>query len=99
MFVLDALKFVPDGFVTWILKMDKLPWMEKLRENRTCVHEVAAKLIEDKRQELKDGTSRRDILSVLGSSHVSTMRFGLRCNFWSSSQGKFLSATRLATER
>ena len=54
--------------------------MEKHRENRKCVHEVAAKLIEDKRQELNDGTSRRDLLSMLGSSHVSTVRFDLRCN-------------------
>jgi len=42
--------------------------MVKLRENREHAHEVAAKLIEEKRQELKDGASQRDLLSLLVKS-------------------------------
>jgi len=39
--------------------------MERVRQNREYAHEVAMKLIEEKRQELKDGTSRKDLLSLL----------------------------------
>ena len=62
-------------------------------------HEVAAKLIDEKKQELKDGTSRRDVLSLLGSSRLSFTSPGIWYNFQFFSQGKFRSATRLATER
>jgi len=37
----------------------------RLRQNKIYAHEVATKLIEEKRQELKDGTSRKDVLSLL----------------------------------
>ena len=66
--LIDAFKFVPTSFITWILNKYPFGWMVKLRENRTQVRRVAAQLIEDKRQELKDGTPRRDLLSILGSS-------------------------------
>ena len=48
--------------------------MLNLRENKAYVHEVAARLIEEKRQEMKDGTSRKDLLSLLGSSFISLYR-------------------------
>ena len=67
LFVMDALKWAPEGFLTWFFEQDNRPGMVRLRENRTYAHEVARKLIEDKRQELKDGTSRKDLLSLLGS--------------------------------
>jgi hypothetical protein len=66
-FALDALKWTPSGFPTWLLNRGKNPGLMNLRENKKYVHEVAAKLIENKRQELKDGASRKDLLSLLGS--------------------------------
>ena len=72
--------------------------MVKLRENRTYAHEVAVKLIEEKRQELKDGTSRRDVLTLLGSSSVTFMKLSTWYNFQSFSKGKFFPEARLATQ-
>lgn len=65
---MDAFKWAPKGFFAWFCDRAKHPAMERIRENRTYAHEVAAKLIEDKRQELKEGTSRKDVMSLLGSS-------------------------------
>ena len=56
-FIMDVLKLAPKGFVTWMMERDKSPGMTRLRENRTYAREVAAKLIEDKKRELKNGTS------------------------------------------
>lgn len=67
---MDTLRYAPKGFLTWVMERDQRPGMVKLRENRACAHEVAAKLIEDKRQELKDGTPRKDLLSLLGSYRI-----------------------------
>jgi len=64
----------------WMFERDQRPGMVKLRENRAYAHEVAAKLIEEKRRELKDGTSRRDLLSLLGPSFILFMKFDARCN-------------------
>jgi len=99
LFIINTLRWAPEGFATWMFERDQRPGMMKLRENRTYAHEVAAKLIEEKRQELKDGTSRRDLLSLLGPSCVLFMDLGARCNFQLSSQGKFCPAARMATER
>ena len=73
LFVMDACKWAPKGSITWIFNRSKSPWMVRLQENRKCAHEVAAKLIEEKRQELKDGTSQKDLLSLLGLSFVSIL--------------------------
>ena len=67
-FTVDVLRWTPIRFAHWIFERDRSPGMMRLRENRECAHEVAAKLIEEKRQELKDGTLRRDVLTLLGSS-------------------------------
>jgi len=96
--MLNALRWTPLGFATWIFERDQRPGMVKLRENRTYAHEVAAKLIEEKRQELKDGTSRRDLLSFLSPSCVLFVDLGAQCNSQLSSQGKFCSAARMAAE-
>ena len=66
--MVGALKWAPAGFIGWMANRDKRPGAVRLRENRAHAHEVAAKLIEEKRQELKDGSSRKDVLSLLGSS-------------------------------
>ena len=41
--------------------------MQTLRQNREEAHSVARKLLDSKRQELKDGTPRKDVMSLLGS--------------------------------
>ena len=69
LFMMDALKWASEGFVTWIISNSRNPMNVRLRENKEYAHEVAAKLIEEKRQDLKDdGSFRRDALSLLGSS-------------------------------
>jgi len=98
-FIVNALRWAPKGFATWISERDQRPGMMKLRENRTYAHEVAGKLIEEKRQELKDGTSRRDLLSLLGPSCVALTKPDTRCDTQLLSQGKFRPAARMATER
>ena len=82
---MDAMKWAPEGFVAWMADRDKRPGMVGLRENRTYAHEVAAELIEEKRQELKDGSPRKDILSLLGSSMIPLSRVNVSCNLWVSS--------------
>ena len=67
LFMIEAMKWAPEGLFSWISDMDKRPGMVRLRENKMYAHEVAAKLIHEKKQELKDGTSRKDVLSLLGS--------------------------------
>jgi hypothetical protein len=68
-FVMDAMtKWAPKGFFTWIADRSQLPAMVRLRENKMHAHEAAAKLIKEKKQDLKDcGRSRRDLLSLMGS--------------------------------
>lgn len=61
--------WAPTGFIAWMFNMSKGPEMINIRENREYAHEVATKLIEEKRQELKNGTSRKDILSLLVKSN------------------------------
>jgi len=93
--VMDACRWAPKGSISWIVDRNKSPGMEKVRENGKCAHEVAAKLIEEKRQELKDGTSRKDFLSFLGLSLVS---ISWHDNVQFSSQSKCCPTTRLAIE-
>lgn len=100
LFMMDVLKRAPEGSATWLLERGGGPGIMKLRENKMYAHEVAAQLIEEKRQELRDGTSRKDVLSLLGSSRAA-FRSSIYVLTRSSplSQGKFRAATRLATER
>ena len=97
--LLDSLKYAPMGLLSWVLESDQDPGMASLRENRTYAHEVARKLIEDKREELKNGTSRRDILSLLGPSFVLFTNLGVWYDVQFFSQGKFFLAAGLAAER
>lgn len=66
--MLDIFKWAPAGSFAWMADRSQRPGTARLRENKMYAHEVAAKLINEKRRELKDGTSRRDVLSLLGSS-------------------------------
>jgi hypothetical protein len=96
---MDAFKWAPEGLFTWFLERDQRPGMVHVRENRKYAHEVAVKLIEEKRRELKDGTSRKDLLSLLGPSYVLFMKGRTRYNIRFFSQGELGPATRLAVER
>jgi hypothetical protein len=95
-FMMDTLKWVPTAFATWVFETDQSPGMVKLREHRKYVHGVAAKLIEEKKQELKDGTSRKDVMTLFGSSRVTFMGLNMWYNIQSFSQGEFLLEARLA---
>ena len=97
--MISALRWAPACFATWMFEGDQRPGMVRLRENREYIREVAVKLIEEKRQELKDGNPRRDVLSLLGSSCVALVGLGSRCDIELVSQGKFCATTRIATER
>jgi len=41
--------------------------MQNLRWNKIEAHNVARELVESKREELKAGTPRKDLMSMLGS--------------------------------
>jgi len=82
-----------------MFERDQRPGMVRLRKNREYTHEVAAKLIEEKKRELKDGASRRDVLSLLGSSCVASVKPGMLGDIQFFSQGKFYPTTGMATER
>jgi len=99
LFMINAFRWAPEGFATWIFERDQRLGMVKLRENRTYAREVAGNLIEEKRQELKNGTSRRDLLSLLGPSCIPFMKLDAHCDARLFSQGKFRPAARMATER
>ena len=68
--MMDAMRFAPKGSIIWLMEKGKHPAVVNFQENRVCVDEVAAKIVEDKRQELKlkSGVPQKDILSLLGSS-------------------------------
>jgi len=63
--MMNSFRWAPKGLPSWIVQRDQRPGMVMVRKNREYAHEVATKLIEEKRQELKDGTSQRDLLSLL----------------------------------
>jgi hypothetical protein len=99
LFVMDAFRWIPGSLIPWIVEGEQRPGIMRLLENRKHVHEVAAKLIEAKRQELKDGTPRKDFLTLLGSSRAAFWNSDIRYNTELFSQSKFRPATRVATER
>ena len=81
--MMDALRWTPIRFVNWFFERNRSPGVMRLRENREYAHEVAAKLIEEKRQELKAGAPRRDVLTLLGSSCATFLRLDRWYNFQS----------------
>ena len=80
------------------MERNQRPGIARLRENRTYVHEVAAKLIEDKKEELKNGTPKKDVLSTLGPSRIASAKLCTWFNVQFCSQGEFGFATRLAID-
>jgi hypothetical protein len=98
LFMMDALRWAPSGFISWVFKADKSPGLVRVRENRVYVHEVATKLIEEKRQELKDGTPQRDVLTLLGSFCVAFTKADRWYSFQSFSKGELLPEAGLAAQ-
>ena len=66
-FFMAITKWLP-GLLTWLHDNSSHPGMQNLRQNRDQVRSIARKLLDSKRQELKDGTSTKDIMSLLGLS-------------------------------
>ena len=52
--------------MTWAYDNFKYPGMQRIRQNKEEAHRVARKLLDSKRQELKDGMPRKDVMSLLG---------------------------------
>jgi len=55
------------GLITWIFSISGDPGLQNLRQNKHQGRVAARKLLDAKRQELKDGTARKDVMSLLGS--------------------------------
>ena len=71
---MNMTKWFP-GLITWIFETSSDPRMQKIRWNRDQVRGVARKLLDSKKQELKAGVPRRDVMSLLGPPFLF---FGLR---------------------
>ena len=54
------------GLMAWVYDNFKYPGMQRIRQNKEEAHKVARKLLDSKRQELKDGAPRKDVMSLLG---------------------------------
>ena len=52
--------------MTWVYDNFRYPGMQRIRQNKEEAHRVARKLLDSKRQELKDGMPRKDVMSLLG---------------------------------
>jgi len=55
------------GLLPWLCDNSNTPGMQNLRWNKTEAHNVARELIDSKREELRAGTPRKDLMSMLGS--------------------------------
>ena len=55
------------GLVTWLFDHGSHPGLRNLRDNKAQGRAIARKLLDSKRQELKDGAVRKDVMSLLGS--------------------------------
>ena len=64
-FFMAITRWLP-GLITWLFNNSRDPRMQHLRQNKEHGRAVARKLLDSKRQELKDGTARKDVMSLLG---------------------------------
>jgi len=55
------------GLLPWLLDNSSNPGMRKLQWNKEEAHSVARELLDSKRQELKAGVPRKDLMSLLGA--------------------------------
>jgi len=65
LFFISVSEWFP-GLITWIFDHSSSPGVQNLRENQDRGRAVAQKLLESKRQELRDGVVRKDVMSLLG---------------------------------
>ena len=54
------------GLITWLFDHASHPGLQNLRDNKDQGRAVARKLLESKRQELRNGVVRKDVMSLLG---------------------------------
>ena len=68
------------GLLTWLYDHSSNLGMQNLRQNKDQGRIVAQKLLDSKRQELKDGTAKKDVMSSLGLSlpHLLLLAWSLR---------------------
>ena len=66
-FFRNVVRWFPSGLLTWFFERSQSPGQVNLRQNREEAQRVARVLIDAKREELKAGTPRRDLMSLLGS--------------------------------
>jgi len=62
-------RHLPGWLIRPMFEAGSGPVLQKVRENRDHAHRVARDLIEQKRQEMVVGQSKKDVLSLLGASH------------------------------
>ena len=65
LFIIAIMGWFP-GLITWLRENSSNPGMKKLKQNMSMGRRVARGLLDSKRQELKDGASRKDVMSLLG---------------------------------
>ena len=56
------------GLITWLFNNSSDPGMQNLRRNMDQGLILAQELLDSKRQELKDGMAKKDVMSLLGLS-------------------------------
>jgi len=61
------------GLITWVYNNSNNPGIQNLRWNKEQGQIIARKLVNLKRQELKDGMARKDIMSLLGLSPLPSL--------------------------
>ncbi|KAF9789640.1 cytochrome P450 [Thelephora terrestris] len=71
-FVSDASRYLPHGFMTWLFERDTSPGRAPMRDNAKYAREVAKELIDAKRQNIENGEIGKDLLGLLmkGSGDV-----------------------------
>ena len=57
----------------WLCDQSNTPGMQNLRRNKVEAHSVARELVDSKREELRAGTPRKDLMSMLGSSPLAPL--------------------------
>jgi len=55
------------GLLPWLFDNSSDPGMRKLQRNKDEAHRVARELLDSKRQELKAGVPKKDLMSLLGA--------------------------------
>jgi len=63
------------GLLPWLFDNSSDPGMRKLQRNKEEAHSVAQELLDAKRQELKAGIPRKDLMSLLGSLFPFSLQF------------------------